>query len=146
MGAGSQTFIKELARQEPHMVESYAPVPNALVRGEAQVGITYVKYVKQFKGPLGFVMLNKFLADSNYVGLSAKSPNPNAARLYIEYVTSAEGQKAIAEEAEFVLYPGVNPDIPDADKVTTRTIFMDSPTNAEFKQLSQQFRDLFFGK
>ena len=128
------------------MVESYAPVPNALVRGEAQVGITYVKYVKQFKGPLGFVMLNKFLADSNYVGLSAKSPNPNAARLYIEYVTSAEGQKAIAEEAEFVLYPGVNPDIPDADKVTTRTIFMDSPTNAEFKQLSQQFRDLFFGK
>src|SRR5262245_58878192 len=28
-------FVKALAKQEPHLVDSFAPVPNALIRGEA---------------------------------------------------------------------------------------------------------------
>ena len=47
MGEKAKTFVKGLARQQPHMVESLAPVANVLIRGEAKVGITYVKYIKQ---------------------------------------------------------------------------------------------------
>lgn len=146
MGPRWLEFVKALAKQEPHLVESYAPVTNVIIRGEAHVGITLVKYVKQFKGPMGYVMLDKFLADANYMGLSAKSSNPNAGRLYIEHVTSPEGQKAIAEEGEFALYPGINPDIRDAEKVAARTVFLDSPTEEEFKRLRDDFRKIFFGK
>jgi ABC-type Fe3+ transport system substrate-binding protein len=39
-------FVKALAKQQPHMVESFAPVPNVIIRGEALVGIAYIKYVK----------------------------------------------------------------------------------------------------
>lgn len=146
MGAKWLEYVKALAKQEPHLVESLAPVTNVIIRGETPVGITYVKYVKQYKGPTDYVMMDKFLADPNYVSLSAKAPNPNAGKLYIEYVTSPDGQKAIAEEGEFVLYPGVNPDIRDADKVAARTIFMESPSEEEFKKLREQFRKIFFGK
>jgi iron(III) transport system substrate-binding protein len=146
VGEKSKDFIKDLAKQQPHMVESLAPVANVLIRGEAQVGITYVKYIKQYKGPIDYVMIDKYLADPNYMSVSGKPANPNAARLYIEYATSPAGQKAISEEGEFVLYPGITPDIHDAQKVSSRTIFMDVPNEAEFKKLREEYRKLFFAK
>ena len=144
IGEKAQPFVKGLANQRPHMVESLAPVANVLVRGEAKLGITYVKYVKQYKGPIDYVMIDKFLADPNYANLSAKANNPNAAKLYIEYVTSPEGQKAIAQEGEFVLYPGINPDIDDAKTVAERSIFMDTPDEKEFKKIMGEYHKLFF--
>jgi len=146
MGDKWLDYVKALAQQKPHLVQSLAPVTNVIIRGEAAVGITYVKYVKQYKGPTDYVMLDKFLADANYMSLSAKAAHPNAARLYIEYATSGPGQKAMAEEGEFVLYPGVNPAIHDAEKVISRTIFMDAPAEEEFKKLRAQFRKIFLGK
>ena len=49
--------------------------------------------------------------------------HPNAAKLYHDFVCSAEGQKEIAEEGEFVMYPGVYPPIKDAEKVAPRMVF-----------------------
>jgi iron(III) transport system substrate-binding protein len=140
-------LVKGLAKQKPLLVESLAPVATTLIKGEASVGITYIKYVKQYKGPIGFVLMNKYLSDPNYMSLSAKTTRPNAAKLYLEYVCSAEGQKAVAEEGEFVMYPGVFPPIKDAEKVAPNMLFMDNPTEEEFKKLmSVTFRDIFFGK
>ena len=139
-------FVKALAKQQPHLVESLAPVANVIIKGEAHVGITYIKYVKQYKGPVHYVLMDKYLTDPNYMSLSGKAANPNAARLYIDYATSAEGQKAISEDGEFVLYPGVLPPIKDAEKVAPNMIFMDNPTGEEFKKLKNDFRQLFFGK
>jgi iron(III) transport system substrate-binding protein len=140
-------FVKALAKQKPLLVESLAPVTTTLIKGEASVGITYIKYVKQYKGPVDFVLLGKYLSDPNYMSLGAKISRPNAAKLYIEYICSAEGQKAVAEEGEFVLYPGIYPPIKEAAKVAPNMIFMDNPSEEEFKKLmSDTFRDIFFGK
>lgn len=139
-------FVKALAKQEPHLVESLAPVANVIIKGEAHVGITYIKYVKQYKGPLHYVLMDKYLTDPNYMSLSGKAANSNAARLYIDYSTSAEGQKAIAEDGEFVLFPGIFPPIKDAEKVAPNMVFMDNPTGEEFKNLRDEFRQIFFGK
>lgn len=140
-------YVKGLAKQEPHLVESFAPVANVLVRGEAEVGITFVKYVKQYKGPMDFVLLDKLLAYPSYFTLSAKAASPNAAKLYLDYVTAPAAQKAMAErEGEIVLYPGIYPAIRDADKVASRVVFMDPPTAEEFKQLRNLFRGIFFGR
>lgn len=146
MGDEWLNYVKSLASQNPHLVQSLAPVTNVIIRGETPVGITYVKYIRQYKGPTDYVMLEKFLADSNYLGLSAKAANPNAGKLYIEYVTSEEGQKAMANEGEFVLYPGVAPAIHDAEEVVARTVFMDAPDAQEFKKLRAQFQEIFLGK
>lgn len=146
MGPKWLEFVRALAKQEPLLVESFAPVSNVIIRGEAPVGITLVKYVKQFKGPMDYVMLDKFLTDANYLGLSARGPNPNAGRLYMEYAISLEGQKGMAAEGEFVLYPGVHPDIRAADKVIARAVFIDPPTEEEFIKLKEEFHKIFFAK
>jgi iron(III) transport system substrate-binding protein len=138
-------YVKALAKQKPILVESLAPVTTTIIKGEAAVGITYIKYIKQYKGPVNYVPMDKYLTDPNYLSLSAKAIHPNAAKLYIDFACSPEGQKEIAEDGEFVLAPGVYPPIKDADKVAPRMVFMDNPSEAEFKKLmSGTFREIFF--
>ena len=140
-------YVKALAKQQPILVESLAPVTTTIIKGETPVGITYIKHMKQYKGPLGYVLMDKYLTDPNYMSLSAKTTRPNAARLYIEFVCSAEGQKAAADEGEFPMLPGIVPPIKDAEKVVPGMIFMDNPTEEEFNKLMNvTFRQIFFGK
>jgi iron(III) transport system substrate-binding protein len=140
-------YVKALAKQKPILVESLAPVTTTIIKGEAVVGITYIKYIKQYKGPVTYIAMDKYLTDPNYLSLSAKSAHPNAAKLYIDFACSPEGQKEIAEDGEFVLAPGVYPPIKDAEKVAPRMVFMDNPTEDEFKKLmSGTFREIFFAK
>jgi ABC-type Fe3+ transport system substrate-binding protein len=140
-------FVKALAKQKPILVESLAPVTTTIIKGEAPVGITYIKYIKQYKGPVDYVLMDKYLSDPNYMSLGAKTTRPNAAKLYLEYICSAEGQKAVAEEGEFVMYPGIFPTIRDTEKVAPNMIFMDNPSEEEFKKLmSGTFREIFFAR
>jgi iron(III) transport system substrate-binding protein len=140
-------LARGLAKQKPVLVESLASVPTAVIKGEGAVGITYVKYVKQYKGPVHYVLMDKYLADPNYMSLGAKAANPNAAKLYIDYACSPEGQKHIAEDGEFVLAPGVLPPIKDADKVQPNIVLMDNPSAEEFKKLmTGTLRDIFYAR
>jgi ABC-type Fe3+ transport system, periplasmic component len=136
-------FAKGLAQQQPLFVESFAPIVNTVMRGEAPLGITYLKYVGQYKGPIDYVRLSKYLADTNYLGVSKKAVNPNAGKLYIDYICSPEGQKAMAATGEFVLAPQIVPTIPGAAEVAQRTIFMKEPSAEEFKKLRDEMRQIF---
>jgi iron(III) transport system substrate-binding protein len=139
-------YVKALAKQQPRFVESLTPVTNTLIKGEAHVGIALINTVTQFKGPVAYSPLDSYLTDPSYMSLSAKASHANAARLFIDYACSAEGQKAIAQTGEFVLYPGIYPAINDAQKVSAKVVFMDSPSEEEFKKLMAEFREIFFAK
>jgi ABC-type Fe3+ transport system substrate-binding protein len=136
-------FARSLAQQQPLLVESFAPIVNTVVKGEAHLGLTYLKYVGQYKGPIDYVRLNKYLADTNYMGVGKKAAQPNAGKLYVEYICSSEGQKAMAATGEFVLAPQVTPSIAGAAEVAQRTIFMEEPTAEEFKKLREEMRQIF---
>ncbi len=139
-------FAKELAKQQPHLAESLTPVTNIIIKGEAQVGIGLINTVIQFKGPVDYAPIDRYLTDPSYMSLGAKAMHPSAARLFEEYACSPDGQKAIAETGEFVLYPGIYPAIHNADKVSARVVFMENPTEEEFKKLMSEFREIFFTK
>ena len=91
--------------------------------------------------------MDTYLTDPNYLAVSAKAAHPNAARLYVDFLCSPEGQREIAKEGEFVLAPGIYPPIQGAEKVAPRLVFMENPSKEEFKKLmTVTFRDIFFGK
>ena len=127
------------------MMDSFAPIPPAIIRGETPLGITYLQYVVQQKGPIGYAPLDKYLTDPTDIGLSAKAANPNVGRLFMEYICSPEGQKRVAETGEFVLSPGIYPALKDAEKVAANFVFMDNPTVEQLKKLQGEFRRIFFG-
>jgi iron(III) transport system substrate-binding protein len=135
-------FVRGLAKLRPHLVESYSSVPNMIVRGESAVGITYVQYAGQTKGPIGFAPLDKVFADPSDVALSAKATNVNAGKLFIEYLCSPEGQRKIADTGEFVLAPGIYPNIPGADKILNSLVLMNDASGDQLAKLQSEFRQL----
>ena len=139
-------FAKGLAKQKPMLVESYSTVPNAIVRGEAHLGISYIQYTGQTKGPIGFASIEHVFADPSDAALSAKAMNPNAAKLFIEYLCSAEGQKKVAETGEFVLSPGVYPAIKGADKIMANLYMMEDPSAETLAKIQGEFRQMFLAK
>ena len=139
-------FARALAKQKPLLVESYSTVPNTIVRGEALVGITYIQYAGQTKGPISFAPINQVFADPSDAALSAKAANSNAAKLFIEYLCSAEGQKKVAEAGEFVLAPGIFPAIKGGDKIVSGLYMMDDPSADTLAKLQSDFRQMFLAK
>jgi len=139
-------FVRALAKQKPLLVESYSSVPNAIVRGEASVGITYVQYAGQTKGPIDFAPISRFIADPSDAAVSAKAGNANAARLFIDYLCSPEGQKKVAETGEFVLSPGVYPAVKGADKIMANLDLLEDPSAEQLAKLQSDFRQLFVSK
>lgn len=136
-------FAKGLAKQKPLLVESYSSVPNAIVRGEAWAGITYVQYTVQTKGPIQFAPVGQYFADPSDVALSAKAANANAAKLFIEYLCSTEGQRKVADTGEFVLTPGIYPAIAGAEKIVASLYLMEDPSAEQLKKLQTELRQIF---
>jgi ABC-type Fe3+ transport system substrate-binding protein len=139
-------FVRGLAKQKPLLLESYSTVPSTIVRGESQLGITYVQYAGQTKGPIDFAPIDKIFADPSDAALSAKAANPNAAKVFIEYLCSSEGQKRVAETGEFVLHPGIYPSLKGADRVMANMVFMDNPSAEQLAKLQGEFRQIFLSK
>lgn len=138
-------FVRALAKQKPFLLESYSTVPNAIVRGESSLGITYIQYAGQTKGPIGFAPINQIFSDPTDVALSAKAANPNAAAIFIEYLCSSEGQKRVAETGEFVLAPDIYPQIKGADQIMTRLLLMNDASAERLAKLQGEFRQIFLG-
>ena len=139
-------FVKGLAKQKPMLLESYSTVPNTIVRGESWAGITYVQYAAQTKGPINFAPISQIFADPSDAALSAKATNSNAAKLFIDYLCSPDGQKKVAEAGEFVLSPGIYPAIQGADKIAANLSMMEDPSAETLAKLQSEFRQLFLAK
>jgi iron(III) transport system substrate-binding protein len=137
-------FLRSLAKTSPHLLDSFAPIPSNLVRGEAALGITYVQYVVQNKGPLGYAPFDKYLTDPTDAALSAKAINPNAGKLFVEFLASVEAQKKVAETGEFVLSSGVYPAIKGAEKIAANMVFMDNLSEEQLQKLRTDFRQIFY--
>ncbi len=146
-GKDWMAFVKKMADAKPIMVESFIPAAQKVMSGEAWAGITYLKYVYIFGkdgAPLDYVRLPKMLADSHQLGIQAKAPHPNAARLFEDFLISREGMEILAKEGEFVTAKGLYPPIKDAEKV--KAVAMHEMDAAEYKKWAGEVRKLFVAR
>jgi len=140
-------FVKRMADSKPILAESFIPSVQKVISGEALAGITYIKYVHIFGkdgAPLDYVRLPQMLADGHHVGITAKAPHPNAARLFEDFFISREGMQILAREGEFVTAKGLYPPIKGAESI--KAIPMDEMSRDEYKKWSGEMRKLFVSK
>ena len=143
-GKDAQAMIRKLAEAKPILVESFIPSAQKVISGEAQAGITYLKYVHIFGkegAPLDYARLPQMLADGHQIGIQAKAPHPNAARLFEDFFISREGMQIMAKEGEFVTAKGLYPPIRDADKI--KVLEMDEMDQKEYRKWAEEMRRLF---
>ena len=96
--------------------------------------------------PIDFAPIDKVFADPSDAGLSAKAANPNAAKVFIEYLCPPEGQRKVADAGEFVLAPGIFPALKGADKIVSNLLLLEDPNAEQLAKLQNEFRQLFLAK
>lgn len=140
-------WIKRLAALEPLLLDSMVPVDERIASGEVPLGVAYVKYVHLWgrKGaPLDYVKgLPVYLGDGNFIGVTAKAPHPNAARLFIDYFLGQESSEIMASVGEFVNRRGINPPIDGADHVAGKFVQVISMTAEEYSKKKEEYRQIF---
>ena len=93
-------YLKRLAGQQPVMARAGITAVDSLHTGNVSMVIArapvILGYKKKLQSPIDWVYLEPIVAQIDAVMLSAQAPHPNAARLFVDFVLSREGQNALA--------------------------------------------------
>jgi iron(III) transport system substrate-binding protein len=107
-------FLKALSQQEIYIRRGRSLLTQLLLAGEFDVQIVAywheVNRLMKAKAPIGWVGIEPAVTGAPQIGLVTKAPHPNAARLFIDFVLSAEGQSTLTKLGRVAARQGVKPE------------------------------------
>ena len=99
-------FMRDLAKQQPSQREGHELLAQLVAAGEGIMDINIpassAERMKERGAPIDWVALGPAPAVMVGIGLSAQAAHPNAAKLYLDFVLSREGQKLAQTPGRFV--------------------------------------------
>ena len=114
-------YLKKLAAQEMRFYAGLSLLTSLLAAGEFPIGLyTYLHSVEEAKSkgaPVEWVAQDQVFTKFQPVSIAAKAPHPNAAKLYVDFALSLEGQKLIASMERVPVRTGVSTNIAGLDKL-----------------------------
>ncbi|MBM4325371.1 MAG: extracellular solute-binding protein [Deltaproteobacteria bacterium] len=136
-------FVKGLAANKPMLVSSFGPTPAPVESGEKLIAISMPKYIiTKAPAPLDWARIDPLLGTPRGIAITAGSPRPNAARLFVDYWLSREAMKIMAEKVgEYVLAPGIFPPIAGMDQA--KVLPVRELSDDEIKHWGSTFKKIF---
>jgi iron(III) transport system substrate-binding protein len=140
------TYLKRLADQQPVMARASITAVDSLHTGDVAMVIARAPviqgYKKKLQSPIDWVSLEPIVAQIDAVMLSAQSPHPNAARLFVDFVLSREGQSALASVQQIPVRRDMEPRFEPA--VRSHKWFLERPDkHVNFQETVRLFREIF---
>lgn len=111
-------YLRRLAKQNIKMVNASArAILDQVIGGEYAMSLQIFNHhaaISAKKGaPVDWLRLSPVTVNPGLVGLTANAPRPNAGQLFVEFLTSREGQ-AVFQKANYLpARPDVPPQTPD---------------------------------
>jgi ABC-type Fe3+ transport system substrate-binding protein len=97
----AQKFLEGLRAQNIRLVQGRSLLTNLLSGGEVEILVNnFLQNVIEAKrkgSPVEFLALDPVISAAGLVGINKAAPYPNAARLFIDFVLSKEGQELIVK-------------------------------------------------
>ena len=109
------SYFKKLAAQDPVPMRGNTNRVQLTVAGEYSLIVAYAPTIQRETSrgaPMDWVPLEPVAVQVNPMMLAAKAPHPNAAKLFIDFLLSKEGQKMLVGFSRIPIRPDVNPDPP----------------------------------
>ncbi|MFN3889537.1 MAG: ABC transporter substrate-binding protein [Beijerinckiaceae bacterium] len=133
---------------KPVVVKGHLALARSVGAGEYDVALNnYLNLtlnVKMSKGPTDYWLIDPIAVFYGQVGVNAKAPSPNAARLLSNFMMSVEGQVAITARGRFPTRPGVDTNPPGILKeIAKHKVVGATLTPAEENRWQKEFRTLF---
>lgn len=109
-------FLQRLVRQNPKIVRGQSLIANLMAAGEFPVVVvaypSEIEVLKQKGAPVDWVAPNPVLTKIYPMAMTANGPHPNAAKLFIDFALSREGQTILKNFKRITVRPDVEPDPP----------------------------------
>jgi ABC-type Fe3+ transport system substrate-binding protein len=106
--------MQSLAKQDIAIRSGRSLVTQLLGAGEFDLQIVaywYRPYLMKKQGaPVDWVGLEPAIVALHPISMAEKAPNPNAAKLFIDFALSDEGQKLFAQRGREPAKPGLKPE------------------------------------
>ena len=107
-------FMQALAKQEVAIRSGRSLITQLLAAGEFDLQIVAYWYrphlMKKQGAPVDWVGMEPALVALHPISVIDRAPNPNAAKLFIDYVLSEEGQRLFASRGREPARPGIRPE------------------------------------
>jgi len=138
-------YWRRLAAQQINFRKGYTLISELVSAGEFPVAVSlYQHRVDEYaeKGaPLQWIAPNPLVGgDPNKISLLKNAPRPNAAKLFIDFMLSAEGQKLLQDKGRSPGRIGIGPRNPRLKGAKTFTLHV---TAEEYEELGKEFNRIF---
>lgn len=138
-------FWRRLAEQKINFRKGYTLISELVSAGEFPVAVSlYQHRVDEYlvKGaPLQWIAPNPLVGgDPNKISLLKNAPRPNAAKIFIDYMLSLEGQKLLQDKGRSPGRIGLGPRNP---RLKGAKIFTFRVGREEYEELGKDFNKLF---
>jgi iron(III) transport system substrate-binding protein len=139
-------YIERLADQQPVVGGTSIAVVDSMHTGNVPMVIARAPviqgYKKTLRRPIDWIFLEPIVAKIDAVMLSSRSPHPNVARLFVDFVLSKEGQSALASVQQVPVRRDIEPQRQDAFR--GHKWFLERPDkHVDFQETVRMFREIF---
>jgi len=111
----ARNFLKALAAQQPGLRDGHSITAQLLAAGEFHaVTNTYAHIVARIKGqggPVQYLFDEPVITYIHPVALAKSAPHPNAGKLFISFILSADGQKMLRDQGRIPGHRDVDPQV-----------------------------------
>ncbi len=140
-------FMRGLADQKPHLRRGYTLLTQMMVAGEFPLAIVHAHKVEEMKtngAPIDWVKtVDPVVTSAHSIAISERAPHPNAARLFVDYILSKEGQLVLHQA---FLVPGrtdIPPLVPSLDQGKLKVHYVQPGLAERYDQYDKEFHQIF---
>ena len=140
-------YMKRLAKQDIQFRTGRTVNTQMLAAGEFSIGIAlYNQRVEEWKrkgSPVEWIVVEPVVPEMNPIAVSARAPHPNAARLFVDFVLSREGQEMISSFLRIPARVDVEAQIPELKLKGKKIWPVDLKIADDYDRYLKLFREIF---
>lgn len=140
-------YMKRLGAQEFKLYSGLTIITGLLAAGEFPLVLnTYIHNAEDAKrkgAPVDWLAQDPVFTKFQPIGVAAKAPHPNAAKLFVDFMLSEEGQRIIASFGRVPTRRAVPTTVQGLEKLTF--VIDEFSAGDDFNKNYEQFRSIFGG-
>jgi|RhiMethySRZTD1v2_1073278.scaffolds.fasta_scaffold45886_4 iron(III) transport system substrate-binding protein len=140
----TQRYMRALAKQDIQLRNGQTLIAQLMAAGEFSVAMVLAHRIEKMKeqgAPVAWVTtLDPVTVSLHPIGIAAKAPHPNAAKLFVDFILSKDGQQLLLSIERTPARPGIDTKM-EAKKLQ---LFPMPPELGErYEQFQKEFREIF---
>jgi len=140
----TQRYMRALAKQDIQLRNGQTLIAQLMAAGEFSVAMVLAHRIEKMKeqgAPVAWVTtLDPVTVSLHPIGIAAKAPHPNAAKLFVDFILSKDGQQLLLSIERTPARPGIDTKM-EARKL--KLFPMPPELGERYEQFQKEFREIF---